>query len=133
VARRLRVAGADARIGRRASTSVPTVLVGPWAALRRDPGARQVESGPRQSGVFADVAGGRLLALDQSGAVARRLSAGAGLLAAVRDGDAQPSWLVTGSTEAGVDAAAGLLDERVLGDKYAVEVDGGPVIRLPVR
>ena len=38
------------------------VLVGPWARLRSDPAAAQVEAGPAESGVFADFErrGGRI-------------------------------------------------------------------------
>ena len=45
-------AGVDAR--RRAADGAIRVLVGPWARLRADPAAAQIEAGPQASGVFAD-------------------------------------------------------------------------------
>ena len=94
------------------------VLVGPWGAIKRDPGAAQVDDGPSSSGVFADFAsagaGLELVALSERAEPASRLGAGAGLVAAVRDGERPPTWLVSGVDDAGVRAAAAALDEDVL-------------------
>jgi hypothetical protein len=113
------------------------VLVGPWARLRSDPAAAQVEGGPPESGVFADFeasAGGyRLEGLDEGGEAARRFGPDAGLVAATRRLEAPPVWLVTGSTAAGVRAASGLLDASHLRDHYAVATEDGREIPLPLR
>jgi hypothetical protein len=123
------------------------VLVGPWALVRGDPAAAQIEAGPQQSGVFAEFrpAGGRLAGgspaatgfalwgLDEAGAAAQRFGPGAGLVAATRRYEAPPVWVVTGAGERGVRAAAGLLDSHDLRDHYAVVADGGRVEPVPLR
>jgi len=113
------------------------VLVGPWARVRLDPAAAQIEGGVQASGVFAGfaAAGGeyRLEGLDEDGRAGRRFGPGAGLVAATRDGEAPPTWVVTGASAAGVRAAAGLLDAADLRDRYAVAVEGGEETPLPLR
>src|SRR3712207_2821079 len=89
------------------------VLVGTWTQLRatRISAVVRVDAGPARSGVFAHFApGGRSLqVLRADGREAEDLGAGTGLVAATRIDDAGPVWLVTGTDEAGVDAAAGAL------------------------
>jgi Domain of unknown function (DUF4430) len=115
----------------------PRMLVGPWESLRADPAAAQLDDGPATSGVFArferDPQGGHeLLALDERGQVALRLGVDAGLVAAVRDGDDPPTWVVTGGDERGVAAALSLLTSRDLSNRYAVAaVPGGAPVSLP--
>jgi hypothetical protein len=103
------------------------VLVGPWPALRVDPGAVQIEDGPRASGVYArlDASGRELDVLDGEGRVARRLGAGAGLVAAVRYQAAQPTWVVTGTDGAGILAAARALRPATLSDRFALALASG--------
>ncbi len=112
------------------------VLVGPWGRLRGDAAAALIERGPADSGVFADFVRSRgtwdLQALDVAGEAAgapRR----AGLVAATRDGDNPPTWVVTGSKVADAAAAARLLDSADLRDRYAVATRGGHAMPLPVR
>jgi hypothetical protein len=113
------------------------VLVGPWSRLRSDPAAAQVEKGPAESGVYAkfeDAGGGwQLVGLDEGGDAARTFGAGAGLVAATRRYEGPPVWLVTGATDAGVGAAAGLLDSADLRDHYAVASEAGAATPLPLR
>jgi Domain of unknown function (DUF4430) len=112
------------------------VLVGPWARLRSDPAAAQIERGPQTSGVFAEFrreAGAfRLGGLDEAGDAAADFGPGAGLVAATRRYEEPPVWVVTGTAAAGVRAAAGLLDAGNLRDRYAVAVDGGKETPLPL-
>lgn len=119
------------------SPSAIRVLVGPWAQVRRDPAARQIEDGPQASGVFADfehVGGGlRLTGLGVDGEPVRTFGSGAGLVAATRRFDAPPTWVVTGVDRAGAVAAAALLDEGDLRDSYAVATVGGRETPLPAR
>ncbi len=135
VRRRLRAAGIEPASS--PSVDAIRVLVGPWAKLRDDPAAAQLEQGPQVSGVFADFsphAGGyRLQGLDESGKPARAFGPGAGLVAATRRFEAPPVWLLTGATATGVLAAAGLLDAAHLRDRYAVATEGGRETPLPVR
>lgn len=113
------------------------VLVGPWARLREDPAAAQIERGPQESGVFADFessrSGAGMVGLAEDGEPARKFGVQAGLVAATRRYEAPPVWVVTGATPAGVEAAARLLDETHLRDRYAVAVEGEETIPLPLR
>jgi hypothetical protein len=83
--------------------------------------------------VFArfDSAGHQLALLDQDGKVVRTLAAGAGLVAATAQSDEQPTWVVTGTDDVGVAAAAAALQEDRLDDRFAVAVDNGNPIPLP--
>ncbi len=113
------------------------MLVGPWRWVREDPAAAQIEDGPQASGVFAEFerrgAGFRLAGLAVDGKPARTFGPGAGLVAATRRYEAPPTWVVTGVDEAGVRAAAGLLDAADLRDRYAVATEGGEETPLPSR
>jgi hypothetical protein len=113
------------------------VLVGPWARVRNDPAAAQVERGPQTSGVFADFhregSGYRLVGLNEAGDAAVDFGPDSGLVAATRRYEEPPVWIVTGASGAGVRAAAGLLDGNDLRDHYAVATDGGKETPLPLR
>jgi hypothetical protein len=117
----------------------PRVLVGPWSELRADGFAQRIEDGPATSGVFADFeplgAGVFSLAtLDANGTAVAELGAGNGLIAALRDADEAPTWLITGTDEEGVIEAARALTEPILRDRYAVAVEpGGTSVPLPAR
>jgi Domain of unknown function (DUF4430) len=134
VRRRLAEVGIALTSGR--SADAIRILVGPWARLRGDPAAAQLEQGPQASGVFADFArrGGAfgLHGLDERGASAHVFGPGAGLVAATRRYGAPPVWLITGGTSRGVWAAAGLLDVSHLRDHYAVATEDGREMPLPL-
>ncbi len=110
------------------------VLVGPWERLRGDRAVGQIESGPDSSGVygqFSPCGDGWLLEVDDShGRVVQRLEH-AGLVAAVRGGDDQPTWVVTGTDEGSVADAAALLDADSLTNRYAVASSNGDDLPLP--
>lgn len=112
------------------------VLVGPWARLRSDPAAALLESGPAESGIYAEFAAGRggirLHGLDAAAADAREFGPDAGLVAATRRYEAPPTWIVSGATGAAVRAAAGALDAASLRDHYAVAIEAGKTTPLPV-
>jgi len=109
------------------------VLVGRWPQLRLDPTAQQLERGPAESGVYArlDPAGRRLEVLDPRGRVARTLGAGAGLVAATQRGEGRPVWIVTGTDEIGLAAAAAALEESVLSRHFAVAIENGEATSVP--
>jgi hypothetical protein len=128
---------AAALAGRR---SIPTVdslrvAVGPWRLIAGDPDVKRLEQGPRQSGVYARPApGGRRIALlDGRGRTTRTLGAGGGLVAATRAGDDAPLWMVTGTDDAGVAAAARAFDEGTLGRHFALAVADDVGVPLPTR
>jgi Domain of unknown function (DUF4430) len=121
------------RLGRAPSAEALRVLVGPWPELRDDSAAAQIDRGPSASGVFARFAGtDELVALDEGAAPAARLGEGAGLVAAVRDGERPATWVVSGVDPAGVRAAAQALDEETLADRYALVVGAGTEESLPI-
>jgi hypothetical protein len=138
VAARLRAAGVTSALaalgpGGEAPETL-RLLVGTWRQLRSDPGAQLLERGPGASGVYARVlAGGSALALlDARGQVTRTLTGSAGLLAATRYTGEDPEWLITGTDAAGLQLAAGALQEATLRDRFAVAVaPGGEVLPLP--
>jgi hypothetical protein len=134
-----RLGAAGVRFGQGGVASPPgknslRLLVGPWSRLRADPLARRIEGGPGRSGVFAsfDGTGRRLRAMDGEGRPRLTLGAGAGLVAATRLHDQQPTWVVTGTDSAGVLAAARALDERALVNRFALVVAGSRRIPVPV-
>jgi hypothetical protein len=135
---RLQAAGIDdiARsvLEQSAGEEILRVLVGPWAQMRRDTAARKLESGPGASGVFArpDEAGERLELLDAEGRVERVLGPGGGLLAATSIEAQRPTWMVTGVDETGVAAAAAALTQEELQDHFAIAVEEGRTVPLPV-
>ncbi len=136
VANELRDQGVEATVrpGPGHSGSEPRVLVGPWDRIGDDPAAAQVEAGPASSGVFASFdRADRLHPLDVQGRALDSLGADAGLVAAVRLGDDAPTWLVTGTGAQGVRAAAALVDEDSLRDRYAIAVSGNRQTPLPVQ
>ncbi|HET6831855.1 MAG TPA: DUF4430 domain-containing protein [Solirubrobacterales bacterium] len=134
----LAAAGVDARLvdlaEPREEPDALRVLVGPWDALRGDPAARAVESGPGESGVYATIGRCRdelaLTIEDDHGRPAERL-ADAGLIAAVRRGDDQPTWLITGTDAPAAGVAAAALGSGVLRDRYAVAFGDGRVLPVP--
>ena len=142
VADRLNRAGVGASttaIGAATGKQVMRLVVGVWGDVRRDSAARQVEEGPDKSGVFARfaaaAAGGiayELDLLDAQDRVVRRLGRGAGLVAATRFEEQQPTWVVTGTDRSGLDRAVALLDEKLLRDRFAIATDGSGAVRLPL-
>jgi hypothetical protein len=111
------------------------VLVGAWNAVRADPAAALLSSGPDRSGVFARFVGTRrplLEVLNQQGQPAGSIGKGGGLIAAVRPAEEAPTWVVTGTDAKGVAAAAGLLGDA-LRNRYALATQpGAGPIGVPV-
>jgi hypothetical protein len=126
--------GGMSTIGSQAETGVLRLLVGRWAEVRRDPAARRIEGGPKVSGVYAlpSAKGDRFELLDQRGKGVRPLGAGSGLVAATSFLDQQPTWVVAGTDDVGVAAAAAALDENRLRDHFAVAIENGREIPLPL-
>jgi hypothetical protein len=81
----------------------------------------------------AGAPGTTLELLDAHGRVVRTLGARAGLVAATRDNVSEPTWLVTGTDRAGVEAAARALTPARLRDRFAVAVDRGRDLPLPLK
>jgi hypothetical protein len=139
VAERLRRAGVSkvsrAAFGGGAGRDVLRILVGTWRDIRGDNATARIEAGPGVSGVFAkpDSAGQTIELLDGAGARQRELGPGSGLIAATRFEDQQPTWVVTGTDAAGLASAAAALEEGVLSRNFALAIDGGRGVPVPVR
>ena len=136
VQRRLTDEDVPAAVGRLRTVTATTtlrVIVGPWARISGDIGVVRLEEGPDASGVFARPSGDgrRLDLLDARGRTTRTLGAGAGLVAATRAGDDAPLWVVTGTDDAGVDAAARAFDEGPLADHFALAIADDVGVPLP--
>jgi hypothetical protein len=135
VAERLAAEGVEARDPAQGGEPAPRLLVGPWARLRSDPVAAGLDEGPQASGVFARFerfrSRWRLLALDERAGLKRAADSGAGLVAALREGERPPTWLVTGTDAAGVAAAAAALEPERLAHRYALFVVPEGDLALP--
>jgi uncharacterized protein DUF4430 len=133
----LRAAGVKASrqtLGTNVETEVVRVLVGTWSRIHADPALHQLDQGLGVGGVYARFGddGRALDLLDPRGKVARRLGAGAGLVAATAYEEQAPAWAITGTDAAGVRAAAQALDEQRLRNRYALAIDGARDIGVPV-
>ena len=109
------------------------VVVGEWRRIAD----RLPELGgpPSGSGVFARFAGRKahLQLLDAGGAVVIEERRRAGLIASVGGSGEPPTWVVTGTDPAGVQAAASLLEPDRLARSYAVAAVDGEAVRLPTE
>jgi len=110
------------------------IKVGVWKDVRKDPAVRELEKGPKASGVYArpSAAGDAIALLDQEGKTARTLTAASGLVAATELGGEAPTWIVTGTDAIGLAAAAAQLNEDALKDHFAIAVESGRPVALPV-
>jgi hypothetical protein len=135
VAERLEGEGVEATISDAAPRTALRLLVGPWAQLRADEAAAQLDRGPATSGVFARFAdsgsGPGLVALDPAAEPAATADPQAGLVAALRLGERPATWLVTGAEPDAVERAAAALDTETLANRYAIAVKGEETAALP--
>ncbi|MDA0181961.1 DUF4430 domain-containing protein [Solirubrobacter phytolaccae] len=111
------------------------VLVGTWKELRKDIAARELEKGPTVSGVFAkpNAAGDQIELLGPDGAAVKALGPGTGLVAATTFLEQRPTWLITGTDDVGVAAAAAALTEDMLRFRFALAIEAGQGVPLPVE
>jgi hypothetical protein len=132
---RLKVPFASQLLGAGSGTDSLVVIVGSWHDLAPEVVADLMDRGPAASGVYARFTdGGRSLALlDPHGHVARTLSGDAGLIAATAQGSAPPTWIVSGTDQAGVNAAAAALTPVALHDHFALAVQGSRRLAVPLR
>lgn len=132
----LGVPAALAAIGLAGEPESLHILVGPWTAVRAGAGAGAIAEGPHASGVYTRFSanGATLTVLNEQGAPARTLGAGAGLIAATRYAEADPVWVVTGTDDAGAELAARSFDEAMLENHFALALlPGGAALPAPVR
>jgi hypothetical protein len=111
------------------------VVIGTWQQVRNEPEVGLLSEGPDQSGVFARFVGTKrpLLQLEnQRGEDAGSVGKGGGLVAALRNGDDPPVWVVTGTDEKGVTAAANLLGDQLRNHYAVASQPGAGPIGVPV-
>jgi hypothetical protein len=136
------VAGALSTLGVPVSDQAPgtgsgtdslSVAVGTWTDLRSTIAADLLTKGPQASGVYARFSqgGSALELLDSRGRVARRLTGSVGLIAAVSEGSAAPTWLIMGTDAAGVSAAASAFTASQLHGHFALALQDGTEIAVP--
>ena len=136
VAAKVRATGATLAQGESGEPLI-AILVGSWPNLQRwSSTARLLSEPPSASGVFARFVGIKkplLELLNQMGQPAGSIGKGGGLIAALREGDGPPVWVVTGTDERGVAAAAALVGPA-LRNHYAVATQpGSGPIGVPVQ
>jgi hypothetical protein len=137
VTKRLRAEGVPAAVSALGSgagaTQTLRVAVGPWRKISGEFAIRELDRGPRASGVYARFApsGTTLTLLDERGRAVQTLAAGAGLIAATRSGEDAPVWAVTGTDEAGVERAVGAFERSTLRNHFAIAIGPGGPLALP--
>ena len=130
------VPAATQAIGSASGTDSIAVVVGTWKDVRGELAGAVVAHGPAVSGIYARFAGpdgSRLELLDSRGRVVRTLGANAGLVAATAQSASAPTWLITGPDSAGVSAAAAALTPARLRDRFALAVQGGADLPVPLE
>jgi uncharacterized protein DUF4430 len=111
------------------------ILVGRWTEVRKDIAARQLEEGPEVSGVFAkpSASGAQIALAGPDGKSERTLGPASGLVAATSYEEQHPTWLITGTDDVGVAAAAAALTEDQLRYRFALAIDAGRGVPLPLE
>ena len=132
---RLKVPFASQLLGAGSGTDSLVLVVGTWRDLAPVVLATVLDQGPSASGVYARFTGGggSLALLDPHGHAVRTLRGDAGLVAATAQGSAPPTWIVSGTDQAGVNAAAAALTPASLHDRFALAVQGSTDLGLPLR
>jgi hypothetical protein len=130
------VKASDQAFGAGSGDDSLSVVIGSFSVLRGIIAAELLQAGPASSGVYARFVGraGRVLELlNGYGNVVRTLRGNIGLVAATQQQElTAPVWLLTGTDLAGVNAAARAFNQRDLHDHYAVVIDNGKEIPIPV-
>jgi hypothetical protein len=115
------------------------LIVGTWKDLRGALAVALIDHGPGSSGVYARFSGGSgsrppaLELLSPDSRVVRILGADAGLVAATSESSSAPTWVITGTDPAGVAAAAGAMTPARLRDHFALAVQGGTDLAVPLE
>jgi hypothetical protein len=137
VARSLRKAGVKVGtqlLGGGSGSDSLAVVVGTWKDLKGVIAAELIDGGPTKSGVYAQFVGDSALELDNpAGEVVRTLHGSAGMVAATEQVNlSQPTWLITGTDVAGVDAAAKVMTPGALRNHFAVVLAGDRELPVPL-
>lgn len=139
-----KVPASRARLAAQLEKNTLRVVVGTYQRIRGDRAVALLAQGPEVTGVFTLPAadGNRFDLLDATGEKTGSIGAGGGLIAAIRPpaedrkNDERPLvvWLVTGTDQAGVSAAAAAFEEGALSRKFALAIGAdGRGIALPTK
>lgn len=124
-------------VGEASEANELKVQVGTWAQLADGPAAQAIERGPATGGVYVRILGdgSEFALLSKDGAVAEKLGAGSGLIAATRYSGSAPVWVVSGTDAKGVQRAADAFDAGSLDGHFAVAIPpsgaAGRVVAMP--
>jgi hypothetical protein len=123
-------------IGGESEADTLAMMVGTWKDLHGIFAMELIDAGPAHSGVYAQFVGGNGQALEldnPAGQVVRTLRGNAGLLAATDQASQNdPTWVVTGTDTAGVDAAAAALTPATLRHHFAVALSDDRALPIPL-
>jgi hypothetical protein len=132
---RVKIPFASQFIGTGSGPDTLGVVVGTWKDIRGEVASALIAHGPSASGIYARFTanGTALQLLDPRGQAVRTLGADAGLVAATLDSSsAAPTWLITGTDAAGVADTAKALNGAALHDHFALAVQGGTDLPVPL-
>jgi Domain of unknown function (DUF4430) len=131
---RFKIPASPQVIGTGSGPDTLSINVGLWSTLAPEVAGALIDKGPGASGVYAHFSadGSKLLLENPAGKVVKTLGPGAGLIAATGDPTDVPTWLVGGTDEAGVMAAAHALTPAALAGHFALAVQGGKTYPLPL-
>jgi hypothetical protein len=119
-------------LGAPGTENVTRLVVAKWPEARIVRGGHTLETGPRESGVYARFARGALQLLDARGQVVRTAPPGTALIAALRPRADELVWLVTALDDAGLAAGVEALNRRDLRNAFAVAAGPDGVQKLPL-
>ncbi|MGB8957300.1 MAG: DUF4430 domain-containing protein [Tumebacillaceae bacterium] len=110
------------------------IVLGTWSELSGQSAMGEVFGDPARTGVYAKFDGNTVTALNSTGKSGGRTGQGAILATGQGSGDASPTWLVLGATEAGLDAAVDAMvnSPGKLKGKIGVVIDGSEAVGVPV-
>jgi hypothetical protein len=134
VRRTIASAGSGSAASGDATNGRPAIVVGSGSDLAHVPAAQLIAAGPKASGVYVRFGAGykTLALLNPHGTTVTTLGSGAGLVAATAvGGGGTPTWVITGTSRAGVEAAARALNPARLHDVFALVVAGDRSLPVP--
>lgn len=115
-------------------SSKNVIVLGTWSELSGQSAMGEVFGEPARTGVYAKFDGDSVTALNYTGKSGGRTGQGAILATGQGSGETSPTWLVLGSTEAGLEAAIDTMISAPgkLKGKIGVVLDGSEAIGVPV-
>ena len=123
----------EPRVLARRGAADPRRALARRAQGHRRPPARGGPGGVRRLRPAVPRPGDRIALIDADGGSERTLGPGSGLVAATSYQEQHPTWLITGTDDVGVAAAAAALTEDQLRDHFALAIEPGRGVRCRSR